>query len=197
MRRNTCSVRYEVAVAGFTIAGTPGEQRRRQLLQHSPYREIEGVDVNGRALERQTNVLADEAPALREHLDGAIDINTAVGKLARTLAGVHEERADAAVDVDPGVALRRARGVGERDRTRPCIPSSILATDLSSPARSWNVSSRKLGPPTLRASPEHGAIVEPFSGGAGDHLIRRCIAQRRRSCRARPAISRLHNSAIA
>ena len=38
-----------------------GEQRRRQLLQHAPHREIEGVDVHRGAFERHAEVLADES----------------------------------------------------------------------------------------------------------------------------------------
>ncbi len=50
---------------------------------------------------------------LRQHFDSAIHVHAAVGQLARALAGVDEQRADAAVDVDPGVALGCACGVRE------------------------------------------------------------------------------------
>ena len=38
-----------------------GEQRRRQLLEHAPDREIERIDVHRRAFERHADVLADES----------------------------------------------------------------------------------------------------------------------------------------
>ena len=63
-----------------------GEQRRRQLLQHAPHREVERVDVHRRAFERHADVLADERAALRQRLRRAVDVDAAVRQLARALA---------------------------------------------------------------------------------------------------------------
>ncbi len=85
-----------------------GEQRWRELLEHAPDREIECIDMHGRAFERHAHVLADEAAALRQRLDAAVQVDMAVRQLTRPLAREHQHRADAAVDVDPGIALGRA-----------------------------------------------------------------------------------------
>ena len=45
-----------------------GQQRRRQLLEHAPDREVERVDVDRRAFQRHADVLADERAGLRQHL---------------------------------------------------------------------------------------------------------------------------------
>ena len=89
------------------------EQGRPELLQHPPDREVERVDMDGDALERGEDVLADEAAALRQRLHRAVDQHPAVGQFAPALGGEGEERAGAALDVDPAVAARRAGGVGE------------------------------------------------------------------------------------
>ena len=52
--------------------------------------------------------------ALRQGLERAVEIDVAVRQLPRALAREHEHRADAAVDVDPGIALGRAGRVRER-----------------------------------------------------------------------------------
>ncbi len=90
-----------------------GEQCRREFFKHSPDREVEGIDVHGGALERHADVLADEGSAPGEPLERAVEVDAAVREFARTLAREHQHRADAAVDVDPGVALRRAGAVRE------------------------------------------------------------------------------------
>src|SRR6185437_6049229 len=66
----------------------PGEQRRGELLEHAPHRKVECVDVNGRAFARDTNVLAEEGPALREQLRASVHVDMAIGQLALTLARV-------------------------------------------------------------------------------------------------------------
>ena len=60
----------------------PREQCGRELLEHSPDREIEGIDVDRRTLERQTDMLADETSGLRQGLDAAVEVNMSVRQLA-------------------------------------------------------------------------------------------------------------------
>jgi hypothetical protein len=48
---------------GLDDGGNASEQRRRQLLQHAPDREVERIDVHRRALERGHDVLALERPS--------------------------------------------------------------------------------------------------------------------------------------
>ena len=61
------------------------EQGRPELLQHTPDGEVEGVDVQGHALERCIDVLADERAPLPDRLHGAIDQDRVVGELAPAL----------------------------------------------------------------------------------------------------------------
>jgi hypothetical protein len=89
------------------------EQRRRQLFQHAPDREVERVDVHRGALKRHTDVLADEGAGPGEGFEPAIHIHPAVGKLACALACINEQGADAPVDINPGITLGRPGGVGQ------------------------------------------------------------------------------------
>ena len=90
-----------------------GEQRRRQLLEHAPHGEVERVDVHGDALQRHADVPADERPALRQRLRRPVDVETLIRKVSSPARRVGEERADAALDVDPRILLRRARRGGD------------------------------------------------------------------------------------
>ena len=108
---------------GLDDRGHAGEQRRRQLLEHAPHREVERVDVHGRAFERHADVLADERAGLRQHLDVAVDVDAAVRQLARALARIDEQRAEAAVDVDPSNRSWSRRWRTTARRTRPCARS--------------------------------------------------------------------------
>ena len=95
---------------GLHDAGHAGDQRRRDLLQHAPDREVEGVDVDGDAFERGQDVLGGEAAVLRQELDVAVGEDAGVRELAAGLGGVGEQRADAALDVDPAVGAGGAGG---------------------------------------------------------------------------------------
>ena len=126
------------------------EQGRRELLEHAPDREVEGVDVHRRALERGIDVLADERACLRQALELAVEQDVRVGQLAAALGREGEERPGAALDVDPAVLAGRAGQIVElvqlllarHDRG----PSALIIR-----ARSWNVILRSAGPPTSRA----------------------------------------------
>ena len=86
----------------------PRQECRRQLLQHAPHREIEGVDVDGHALQRNADMATDEGSPLGKRLEIAVDVKGLVRELSTTFARIDEESADAAFNVDPGVALGRA-----------------------------------------------------------------------------------------
>ena len=64
---------------------------------------------SGTQMCRPTNV-----PPFESGSDRAVDVERLVRELAAAAARVGEEGPDAAVDVDPGVGLRRAGRVGER-----------------------------------------------------------------------------------
>ncbi len=93
--------------------GNAREQGRRQLLQHPPDREVEGVDVDRHALQRGVDVLALEQPRLAQRLEPAVEQDMRVGQLAAALAGEGQQGAGAAFDVDPAVLAGRAGGVVE------------------------------------------------------------------------------------
>ncbi len=98
---------------GLDDGGHAREQGGGELFQHPPEREVVGVDMNGDAMQRHGDVLADEQPVLAEPLQPTIEIDLAIGHFAPALGGKHEKRADAAVDVEPVVAKRGAGLVGE------------------------------------------------------------------------------------
>ena len=90
-----------------------GQQRRRKLLEHPPDGEVEGVDVHRRALQRRVDMLTDESAVLREALELPVEQHMRVGQLAPALGREGEERAGAALDVDPAVLARRAGQIVE------------------------------------------------------------------------------------
>ena len=66
----------------------PGQERRRQLLQHAPDREVEGVDLQRDTAARGVDVLADELPAPAETFCRAVDEHGGVGQFPAALAGI-------------------------------------------------------------------------------------------------------------
>src|SRR3546814_13175817 len=56
-----------------------------------------------------SDLLSEELAAPAELLEASVEHDRVVGQLTRTLAGVAEDRAEAAVDVDHGVVPGRAR----------------------------------------------------------------------------------------
>ena len=90
-----------------------GEQRRRELLEHAPDREIESIDLHRRALERHADMLAEKSTAFRQGLGRTVNVDTPIGQLAHALAGIDEKRGEAAIDVEPRIVLGRARAVRE------------------------------------------------------------------------------------
>ena len=98
---------------GFDDDGDTCDEHRGELLEHAPHGEVERVDLQRQALTGGEDVAADEGAVLRQALDIAVEEDRRVRHLTACDARVGEERADAALDVDERVALRRARG--ERD----------------------------------------------------------------------------------
>ena len=87
-----------------------GDEGRRELLEHAPDGEVEGVDLHGDAGSRGVDVLAEEDAGAAELLEVAVAHHVGVGQLAAALGGIAEHRAEAAVDVDHRVASGRAGG---------------------------------------------------------------------------------------
>ena len=90
-----------------------GDKRGGEFLQRPPDREVERVDLHRDPLQWREDVLADEGPALAERLDRPLGEDRVVRQLAPGLAGVAEQYADAAVDVELGVAQGRAGPGGQ------------------------------------------------------------------------------------
>ena len=89
---------------GLHDGGYAGDQRRRQLLQHAPDREVKGVDVDRDAFERGAGCAGrrrncPSTAALRRRRSE----RRVFGSSRRAFAGVGEQGADAALDVDPAV----------------------------------------------------------------------------------------------
>ena len=93
-----------MTVAGFTMVGTPARKAVESFSSIPHTGKVEGVDLDGHAFQRHADVATDERAALAQRLGAAVDVERLVGKLAATAARVREQRPDAAVDVDPGVA---------------------------------------------------------------------------------------------
>ncbi len=99
---------------GLDDRGHPGEERRRELLEHAPDREVEGVDLHRDARQARVDVLAEEGAVLGEHLGRPVDDEVRVRQLAAALRSEGEEHPDAAVDVDHRIAARRTGLRGHR-----------------------------------------------------------------------------------
>ena len=84
--------------------GHAGDEGGGQLLEHSPHREVEGVDLHLHAFAGGEDVHGREGVVPRQRLGGAVDRDGGVGQLAAGLAGVGQQHAGAAIDVDPRVA---------------------------------------------------------------------------------------------
>ena len=99
---------------GLDQRGHARQERGRELLQRSPHREVERVDLHRHAVQRGRDVLAEERAALAERLDVALDVHLGVRQLPTALRRVRQQYADAAVDVEARVVERGAgvRGDG-------------------------------------------------------------------------------------
>jgi hypothetical protein len=89
------------------------QQRRRQFLQQSPARKVEGVDVNRNALQRRQDMLADKTAGLGKIFHIALDREFCIGQIAAAARGVGRQCADAAVDIDHIVAPVGASVAGQ------------------------------------------------------------------------------------
>jgi hypothetical protein len=70
-------------------------------------------------------VLADEGPAPAERLGVTLGQDRVVRQLPPGLAGVAEQHADAAVDVEPGVGQGRAGARRQRVQLRPVLAQQL------------------------------------------------------------------------
>jgi hypothetical protein len=102
---------------------------------------------------------ADEAAVLRQRLDIALGQDAGVGQFAPPFRGVAEQRADAALDIDPAVA---GRGPGGSDRAwnSSFCPSAAWPSAFSISARSWKDMARSAAPARRPCSSARGH-VEP------------------------------------
>jgi hypothetical protein len=91
-----------------------GKKGRRELLERAPDGEVERVDVHGHAAPRHQHVRAGELACLAERHRRAFVDQVAGRQLVAAHAGIREQRAGAALDVDPAVGARGAGVRGDR-----------------------------------------------------------------------------------
>lgn len=89
----------------FNDAGHAGEEVGGEFFQHAPHRKVEGVDVHGDATARHQDVGAGEVVVFAEGDHRAFVEDVAGGQLFAAHAGVGEQGAEAAVDVEGVVAF--------------------------------------------------------------------------------------------
>ncbi|MCY1291820.1 hypothetical protein D9M70_410230 [compost metagenome] len=97
----------------FDDAGHAGEEARGELLQHAPDREVEGVDVHGQAAARHQDMGAGEGALLAQRHGRTFVDDVSRRQLAGADAGVAEQGAAAALDVDPAVGAGGAAVAGQ------------------------------------------------------------------------------------
>src|SRR6185437_5946388 len=161
---------------GLDDRGYSREKSRRQLFQHAPDGEVEGVDVHGRPFERHADVLAGEAAGFRQALRGAIDIDVRIGQLAHALARIHEEGGDAAVDVDPRIRLRGPGRIRERIELF-FLFRQVLRERLEEPGALVKSQAAKVRTTDRARVREAGPDIESLGRGVGNHLARGRIAK--------------------
>ncbi|MND86812.1 hypothetical protein D3C80_787920 [compost metagenome] len=97
----------------FDDARHAGEEARRELLQHAPDREVEGIDVHGQAAARHQDMGAGEGALLAQRHGRTFVDDVSRRQLAGADAGVAEQGAAAALDVDPAVGAGGAAVAGQ------------------------------------------------------------------------------------
>src|SRR5262249_47930196 len=80
----------------------------------SPGGEVEGIDLHGDAAQGAHDVLPGELSGLAEWFERAVGVHSVVGQLAPRFAGIAEQHADAAVDIELGITEGRARAGRQR-----------------------------------------------------------------------------------
>ena len=95
-------------------AGHGSEKTRCEFFQQTPDGEIEGVDVHGQAAARHQDVRAGEAAFFTERDGRAFVQHVRRRQLVAAHAGVGEQGARAAFDIDPAIGARGARQVRDR-----------------------------------------------------------------------------------
>ena len=89
-------------------AGHARQEAGCELLQQAPDGEVEGVDVHRHPAPRHQDVRAREHTRLAQGHRRALMHHVARGQVARAHTGIGEQRAGAALDVDPAVGARGA-----------------------------------------------------------------------------------------
>ena len=118
---------------------------------------------------------AEEAAVLRQRLHRTVDVHVPVRQFAASLARVGEQHADAAVDVDLRVGLRRAGACGQRVELGLALGQG--ERELLQQQRALVERQRALRCLADRAGMvEGGGEVESFGADPGDLLPGRGVA---------------------
>jgi hypothetical protein len=150
-------------------AGHGGQEAGREFLEQAPDREIEGIDVHRHAAARHQDVGAGKAAALAQRHGRAFVQHVRRRQLAPAHAGVGEQGADAAFDVDPAVG---AGGAGQvRDLVQLFLAlHQVQARAFRRWARFWK--SRRISAHAGLAGVGDGFVeVDPVGVGVVDELV--------------------------
>ena len=155
------------AAGRFDDRGHAGEQGRGELFEHSPDREVEGIDVDRRALERGIDVLADEAAAFAQRLQFAVEQDVSIRQFATALGGEGEQGAGAALDVDPAVL---AGGAGRHvERVKLFLAGEDgEAEAFDDPRALMEGEGTQRRTADIAGVGEHGGEIDPARSGRGD-----------------------------
>ena len=102
------SVRYAVWLAGLIRLGTPARKAGASFSSGPQTGKLKALTCTATPRREVMMCCAGELTRLAERLQRAVDADGVVRQLAPGLAGVAEQHADAAVDVELGVGQRRA-----------------------------------------------------------------------------------------
>ncbi len=125
--------------------------------------------MNGDAMQRRQDMLADKTAAFREAFDVAFDHEFRIGKIAAAARGVGGQRADAAVDIDRIVApvgagitrqlVKRFLALAEPGGQRAQPVGALVKRQLAQ-ARSAD----------LARMPDHSREIQPRARRARDDM---------------------------
>jgi len=93
---------------GFDDCRNAREHGGRELLEHAPHREVEGVDLQYNTAQRRVHMLSDKRPGFADRLEVTVGEEISIRQLAPAPAAEDECRSDPAVDIAGCVTPRRA-----------------------------------------------------------------------------------------
>ena len=143
------------------------QQGRGNLFQHPPYREVKGIDMDGTTFQRHADMTSYKGAVSRKALRRTVNVERLIGQFAPPLAGINEQGADAAVDVDPIIRFRRAGHGGYRVKfLAPVV--EIERQTLEHPPALMKCHRAEGFPAGAAAVRQHRLKIQPFTGDRAD-----------------------------